>query len=59
VADRIMVLVGGKVAEEGTHQALLSRRGEYFKLYQMQFSNDPEKNPSLSERETPVAVTSH
>ncbi len=58
VADRIMVLVDGKVVEEGTHQTLLSRRGEYFKLYQMQFSNDPEADLSVSERETPAAVTS-
>lgn len=36
-ADRILVLVKGQVAEEGTHEELLSREGAYFKLYQMQF----------------------
>jgi subfamily B ATP-binding cassette protein MsbA len=38
-ADRIIVLVNGVIVEEGTHEALLERRGEYFKLYQMQFKN--------------------
>ena len=38
-ADRIVVLVNGEIVEEGTHEALLDRRGEYFRLYQMQFKN--------------------
>ena len=36
-ADNIAVIIGGCVAEEGTHEALLSRKGEYYKLYQMQY----------------------
>jgi len=44
-ADRIVVLVNGEIVEEGTHEALLESRGEYFRLYQMQFkNNDPVKN---------------
>ena len=39
-ADRIIVVVDGRIVEEGTHEELLSCRGEYCKLYQMQFSND-------------------
>ena len=38
-ADRIIVLVSGEIVEQGTHEALLEKRGEYFKLYQMQFKN--------------------
>lgn len=38
-ADRIIVLVNGVIVEEGTHEALLEKKGEYFKLYQMQFKN--------------------
>ncbi len=44
-ADRIVVLVNGEIVEEGTHEALLDRRGEYYRLYQMQFkNNDSVKN---------------
>ncbi len=39
-ADRLIVLSGGRIVEEGDHDALLSRRGEYFRLYQKQFEND-------------------
>jgi subfamily B ATP-binding cassette protein MsbA len=42
-AHRIVVLVNGRIAEEGTHQELLSRRGEYTKLYQKQFANGPDQ----------------
>ncbi len=34
--DRILVLSGGTIAEEGTHDELLSRRGAYFALYSRQ-----------------------
>jgi ATP-binding cassette subfamily B protein len=34
--DRILVLSGGAIAEEGTHDELLSRRGIYFDLYSRQ-----------------------
>ncbi len=36
-ADHILVLDGGKVAEQGTHEELMSRNGFYKKLYQAQF----------------------
>jgi len=41
-ADRIIVLINGRIVEEGTHEYLLERKGEYFKLYQMQFSEDDD-----------------
>jgi ATP-binding cassette subfamily B protein len=31
--DRILVLTGGTIAEEGTHDELLSLRGVYYELY--------------------------
>lgn len=34
--DRIIVLDNGMIAEEGTHQSLLSRQGLYAKLYERQ-----------------------
>lgn len=36
IADRIVVLKDGKVVEQGTHEALLGRRGHYEKMYQEQ-----------------------
>jgi subfamily B ATP-binding cassette protein MsbA len=38
-ADRIIVLVGGKILEQGRHQELMQRQGEYYKLIQMQLNN--------------------
>jgi len=36
-ADRILVLDGGRIVEEGTHAALLAREGLYARLYETQF----------------------
>lgn len=35
-ADKIVVLQDGNVVESGTHEELLAKQGEYFKLYQGQ-----------------------
>lgn len=35
-ADNIVVLSGGRVAEQGTHAALIAARGEYYRLVQNQ-----------------------
>ncbi len=44
-ADRIVALVDGRIVEEGTHESLLEKRGEYFKLHNLQFKDDAaEKN---------------
>ena len=36
MADRILVLEGGHVAEDGSHEALLARDGRYAKLFKLQ-----------------------
>jgi ATP-binding cassette subfamily B multidrug efflux pump len=36
--DQILVLHKGQLREQGTHQALLSQRGIYFKLFELQYS---------------------
>jgi len=42
-ADRIVVIVKGSVEEEGKQEELISMQGEFFKLYQMQYSNDKDR----------------
>ncbi len=39
-ADRIIVLVDGRIVEEGRHEELIKKGGEYSKLYQMQFGKN-------------------
>jgi subfamily B ATP-binding cassette protein MsbA len=39
-AHRILVIVNGRIVEEGLHDQLLARRGEYYKLHQMQFADN-------------------
>ena len=39
-ADRIVVLVSGKIVELGTHAELLARNGVYANLYHLQFEKD-------------------
>lgn len=41
-ADRIVVLVDGGVAEQGTHEELLRNGGEYSRLYSIQALEDSE-----------------
>ena len=36
-ADRIIVIVNGRIVEEGTHTHLLNRNGEYRRLHDIQF----------------------
>ena len=36
-ADRIMVINDGKIAEIGTHDELVKKRGEYYELYRAQY----------------------
>ena len=38
-ADRILVIDGGKLVEEGIHQTLLSQDGIYASMYQLQFNS--------------------
>ena len=42
-ADNIIVLSGGRIAEQGTHQALLHQKGRYYRLYTLQFHKEQLK----------------
>ena len=41
-ADRIIVLKNGKIVEEGSNEELLAQKGEYYRLYQLQFKEQEE-----------------
>jgi ABC-type multidrug transport system fused ATPase/permease subunit len=47
-ADKIIVLKGGVVAEEGTHDELLARNGVYADLYKIQFSSPPPASSAVA-----------
>ncbi|MEO5978676.1 MAG: peptidase domain-containing ABC transporter [Chryseolinea sp.] len=37
ISDKIVILSGGKIVEEGAHEALLNSRSHYFQLWKKQF----------------------
>lgn len=37
-ADKIVIIDGGRVAEQGSHEELITAKGCYYRLYQTQFS---------------------
>ena len=39
-ADRILFIKDGKIAEMGSHQELLRKKGLYYRLYTQQFRQD-------------------
>jgi len=47
-ADRIIVLVNGKIVEEGNHETLMTQRGEYHRLYNLQFKDEGNGNDRLA-----------
>jgi ATP-binding cassette, subfamily B, bacterial len=55
-ADRIVVLAGGRIVEEGTHGALLARNGVYAAMWS---AGDPESvAPLAPEAELPTSEAS-
>jgi len=47
-ADRIVVVVRGRIVEQGTHEELLALNAEYRKLYDLQFQNlDTLEHPKV------------
>lgn len=39
-ADRILVISGGKIIEDGTHRQLIAKQGYYYQLYTNQFQEE-------------------
>ncbi|HEX7050440.1 MAG TPA: ABC transporter ATP-binding protein [Longimicrobiales bacterium] len=49
-ADRILVLHDGRIAEQGTHDELMERRGIYRRLYDLQFGQELTTDAADAER---------
>jgi ABC-type multidrug transport system fused ATPase/permease subunit len=47
-ADRIIVIEDGKIVEEGNNEELLAKKGEYYRLYQLQFKSQEEAEQEIS-----------
>ena len=39
-ANRIIALVNGQILEEGNHETLMEKKGEYYRLYNLQFKDE-------------------
>ncbi|MDI6796855.1 MAG: ABC transporter ATP-binding protein [Desulfatibacillaceae bacterium] len=44
-ADRILVISGGSIVEQGTHDCLMNNCGEYSRLHALQFALDGDEAP--------------
>lgn len=53
--DVIIVLDKGEIVEQGTYEELLEKRGEYYRLWEMQQGNIVVKNDSV-EKEAEVDI---
>ena len=42
-ADRILVIDGGRILEEGSHRELMKKKGRYYELYENQFRRERMK----------------
>ncbi len=47
-ADRIVALVNGEIVEEGNHEALMAKKGEYYRLHNLQFKEEGNGNDRLA-----------
>lgn len=56
-ADRIVVIDGGRIIEEGSHAELIRRRGRYYELYTQQFTQERQEQV-LRSAETETASES-
>jgi len=48
-ADMILVMEAGRIIERGTHSELLARGGQYKKLYELQFADEEEEVPQITQ----------
>ena len=48
-ADVIVVMEAGRIIETGTHSELLARGGQYKKLYELQFADEEDEFPQITQ----------
>ena len=51
-ADRILVLEGGRIVQEGTHESLIREGGLYERLHRLQFDSDSDSAEEKSEKKS-------
>jgi len=56
-AHQILMMDHGHLLEQGTHDALLNRRGAYYDLYQAQFAGQEERQTQIERLVPPVPTT--
>jgi len=56
-ANRIVVIANGEIVEEGTHEELLEKDGEYRKLYLLQFINNDFEGDVKKEAQTERTIS--
>jgi subfamily B ATP-binding cassette protein MsbA len=57
-ADRIVAIANGVIVEEGTHEQLLDREGEYRRLYLLQFLDSDSERATSTENAEKASVIS-
>ena len=57
-SDKILVLKGGVVAEEGTHDELIAKGGVYAELYHIQFDKQPAEHAATTPVSAPTVTDS-
>lgn len=57
-SDKILVLKGGVVAEQGTHDELIAKGGVYAELYHIQFDKPPAQQAATAPVSAPTVADS-
>jgi len=52
-ADRILVLNEGRIIEDGSHKELLAKKQMYYRLWSLQFADDPNHGKKIKNKPAP------